>query len=62
MLPDPAPLGMGWVTERWPDFGFSGEDLGVWFRDELLRLRTNVGASEKADCDRGISCANWECG
>ena len=58
VLLGPAALGIGWVTERWPVFGFSGEDLGVWFRDELLRERTSVGASENADCDRGISCAS----
>lgn len=34
----------------------------MWLSDELLRERTSVGASENADCDRGISCARWECG
>lgn len=54
----PAMLDIGWVTDRWPAFGFSGEDLGVRFSDELLRERTSVGASENAECDRGISCAS----
>lgn len=57
VLLGPAALGIGWVTDRWPGFGFSVENLEMWFSDELLRERTSVGASENADCDRGISCA-----